>query len=99
MKKVIGFLCLAFPAVPLLAQSSPPDHPVIVDHRLLPKRFPAESMPSQSPLNAAKRSHSNCVSHDPERKSLSVKRCEPQAPAFRLVAPFKAPAPVKELRN
>ena len=39
--------------------------------------------------------HTYCVSQSPDRKSLSFKRCEPVAPAIRLVKPFDSATPKK----
>jgi hypothetical protein len=108
MKRVFGLLYVAFPAVLLLAQTSRPEHPTdgistlgtpSVDQlRSSPTRFPPEMMLSSSTAGRleVKLAHSYCVSPNLDRKSLSVKRCEPVPLGIRLVSPFPATAPEKK---
>jgi hypothetical protein len=107
MKRVFGPLYAAFPAVLLLAQTSPPEHPAdgisttgtpsVEQRGSLPKRFPAEMMLSSWTTGGyeLKLAHSYCVYPNLDRKSLSVKRCESVPLGFRLVSPFGATAPKK----
>jgi hypothetical protein len=106
MKRVFGLL-YAFPAVLLLARTSPPEHPAddmstlgtpsVEQLASLPKRFPPEMMLSSwtTGLREGKLAHSYCVYPTPDRKSLSVKRCESVPVRFRLVSPFGVTAPEK----
>lgn len=90
MKLVFGLLYAAFSVV-LFAQTS------VEQPRSLPKRFPPEMMLSSGTPGRVevKLSHSYCVHPNPDRKSLSVKRCESLPPGPRLVAPFTDTAPRK----
>jgi hypothetical protein len=59
------------------------------------KRFPPEMMTfSQTPAgHDVKLSRSYCVYQNPDRKSISLKRCEPVP--LRLISPFGAAMPKK----
>jgi hypothetical protein len=106
MESMFGLL-YALPAVLLLAQASPPEHPAdgmstlgtpsVEQLASLSKRFPPEMMLSswKTGLRDGKLAHSYCVYPSPDRKSLSVKRCESAPVRFRLVSPFEFPAPGK----
>jgi hypothetical protein len=108
MKRVLGLLYIVFPAVLLWAQTARPERPAngtptlgtpsVEQLRSLPTRFPPEMMfssPTTSRLEV-KLAHSYCVSPSSDRKSLSVKRCEPVPLGIRLVSPFPATAPEKK---
>src|ERR1039457_420672 len=105
MKRVRGLLYVAFPAVLLVAQTSRPESPAngtstlgtpsVEQLRWLPTKFPPAMMLSSSTTGRleVKFAHSYCVSPNLDRKSLSVKRCEPVPLGIRLVSPFPATAP------
>jgi hypothetical protein len=108
MKRLLGLLYVAFPAVLLLAQTSRPEHPANGVSTIgttsgeqlgsLPKRFPSEIiLSSGTPVrNEAKLTHSYCVYPHLDRKSLSIKRCESIPQGFRLVSPFEGAIPEKK---
>jgi hypothetical protein len=107
MKRVFGLLYVAFPAVLLLAQTSPHEHPAngtstlgtpsVEQLRSLQTKFPPEMFSSSTTGRLeVKLAHSYCVSPSPDRKSLSVKRCQPVPLGIRLVSPFPATAPEKK---
>jgi hypothetical protein len=106
MKPLFGVLYAAFPVVLLLAQTSRPAQPAGVPTNgtrsmeqlgSLPKRFPPEVMLSSRTTgrHEMKPAHSYCVYPSPDRKSLSVKRCESGLQRIRLVSPFGDSAPNK----
>jgi hypothetical protein len=104
MKNLLRILYVALPAV-LLAQTSKP----VVDGTAtsgtpveqagsLPKSFPPEVMPSSSTasLNEKKLTHKYCAYPDPDRKSVSIRRCDSVPEGIHLIAPIKSAAPEKK---
>lgn len=106
MKRQLGLLYVAFPAVLAMAQTSRPEHavdgiatlakPPAEQIESLPKKFPPEiGAFSRAPgRNEAKLTNTTyCVYPSLDRKSLSIRRCESVPQGFRLVSPLKGTAP------
>ena len=108
MRFVFGFLYAAFPAVLLMAQATRPDYPgnatpppttpSVEPLVLLPKSFPPEMMLPSSTADRRRETSASafCVYQNPDRKSVSVKRCSRAPVGLHLIAPFKAAAPERK---